>query len=117
MAKAKHGLSKNERLFRKDEFDRIFKTGNKLKLNNVYVVYAPNHLNYCRMGISVKKSFGNAVKRNKAKRIIREFFRTSKECLPRGYDFIFIPGEGFLEHNREDRESIRGKLESLVSRN
>jgi ribonuclease P protein component len=117
MAKAKLGLSKNERLLRKHEFDRIFKTGNKLKLNYVYVIYAPNHLNYCRMGISVKKSFGNAVKRNKAKRIIREFFRTSKACLPRGYDFIFIPREGFLEHDREVRKSLSGKLESLVSRN
>jgi len=54
-------------------------------------LYLKNCLNYNRIGIVVKKKFGNAVLRNYEKRIIREFFRTNKFLLFKHfYDFIII---------------------------
>jgi ribonuclease P protein component len=42
-----------------------------------------------RFGIGVSKSYGNAVKRNHAKRIIREFLRQNKGFWPE-YKTVFI---------------------------
>jgi len=44
-----------------------------------------------RFGISVKKKFGNAVKRNRYKRYCREFFRLNKNRFPNGTDVFVLP--------------------------
>ncbi len=56
-----------------------------------------NSLDYSRLGISVGRKFGNAVKRNRAKRLVREFFRRNKHIIPKGYDFVFLPRKNLLE--------------------
>jgi len=53
-------------------------------------LYLKNYLNVNRVGIVVKKKYGNAVFRNYEKRIIREFFRTSKSYFTDFYDLIII---------------------------
>ncbi len=66
------------------------------------VAAARNSLPYSRLGISVGRKFGNAVRRNRAKRRVREFFRRNKHKIPRGYDFIFLPQKNMLEIPWED---------------
>jgi ribonuclease P protein component len=48
-----------------------------------------NTLNTLRFGIIVSKKVGNAVKRNKIKRLLRTFFRLNKTIMERA-DYIFI---------------------------
>lgn len=43
-----------------------------------------------RLGITVTKKTGNAVKRNRIKRLIREFFRLNKALFPAGYNDVVI---------------------------
>jgi len=43
-----------------------------------------------RLGITVTKKAGNAVKRNRIKRLIREFFRLNKSLFPSGYDVVVM---------------------------
>lgn len=47
-----------------------------------------------RMAIALRRGYGNAVERNRAKRVVRENFRLLKPELPVGYDFVFtvFPG-------------------------
>ena len=55
------------------------------------VVYvAPNDLGWSRLGLSVNKRIGNAVRRNYVRRRIREAFRTQKDVLPKGLDIICV---------------------------
>jgi ribonuclease P protein component len=44
-----------------------------------------------RLGVSVSKDHGGAVRRNKLKRLLREAFRLERERLPRGLDVVLIP--------------------------
>ena len=43
------------------------------------------------MGLSVGGRFGNAVRRNRFRRICREAFRLRKHDLPAGHDLIILP--------------------------
>jgi ribonuclease P protein component len=48
-----------------------------------------------RLGISVPKKVGNAVQRNRIKRIIREAFRLHNGIFPQGSDIVFAVRPGF----------------------
>ena len=55
------------------------------------VTYArKNRLNINRVGITTSKKIGNAVSRNRARRIIREAYRSLEMELPVGWDLVFV---------------------------
>jgi ribonuclease P protein component len=43
-----------------------------------------------RLGITVTRKVGNAVVRNRIKRLVREVFRQHRERLPSGLDLVFV---------------------------
>lgn len=49
-----------------------------------------NRLRKLRVGITTSKKIGNAVKRNRSRRIIREAFREVSPLIRRGYDIIIV---------------------------
>jgi ribonuclease P protein component len=50
-----------------------------------------NGLPHSRLGLSVSRKVGNAVVRNRWKRLLREAFRLTRTKLPSGVDLIVIP--------------------------
>lgn len=44
-----------------------------------------------RMGLAVTKKLGNAVARNRIKRVLRAFFRLHQQCLPPRMDIVAVP--------------------------
>lgn len=103
-------LPRPERLCGKGAFNLIFKAGKRIKLPKLTIVFALNRVDYPRMGISIGRSFGRAAGRNRAKRLIREFFRRNKEIFPKGHDIVFIPREGWLD---EDINGLAGTLKNV----
>lgn len=43
-----------------------------------------------RLGITVTRKVGNAVERNRIKRLVREVFRRNHRRLPAGYDVVWV---------------------------
>ncbi len=71
------------------DFQKLFSKGKRAFTPSFTLIYTPFKEN--RLGISVGKRHGKAVKRNRIKRLIRESFRSSIENLEKSYSFIVIP--------------------------
>jgi len=82
--------SKEERLLKRRDFVNLNQEGGRLYSKNFLIIIRKNDLEFSRLGITVTKKIGKAVKRNRIKRLVREFFRLNKEKLPKGYDISII---------------------------
>lgn len=71
----------------------------------------PTVSDFSRIGITVSKKNGNAVKRNYIKRFLREFFRLNNYKF-NNYDFLIIVRKTF---NRKNSILIKNELDELFS--
>lgn len=94
MAEANFRFTKEMRLLRQAQFDRVYR-GKAYAANETLVINAvANDDQITRLGLSVSRKVGNAVVRNKWKRIIRECFRQRQHDLPTGLDLVVRPRRG-----------------------
>ena len=68
------------------------------RLLTLYI--AENDRGYSRLGVSVGKSCGNAVVRNRLKRLLREAFRQSQEEIPAGFDYVLMISPRWTKKSR-----------------
>jgi len=88
---ARPTLSRRQRLLKASAFQVVYATRARAA-DACLVVYArPNGLGLTRLGLSVGKRYGGAVRRNRAKRFLREAFRLSRAAFPAGYDIVIVP--------------------------
>lgn len=72
------------------DFRRIYKRG-KYYISPFVVIYIfKNRYRNVRIGITASKKTGNAVKRNRSRRIIREAVRALWPQMKSGYDYVFV---------------------------
>jgi ribonuclease P protein component len=91
---ARRPFPRQDRIRFKKEFAAVF-SRRRAVTDDLLVVYGcKNGQNRSRLGMSVTKRIGNAVMRNRWKRILREAFRLSRERLPQGIDLVVLPRAG-----------------------
>lgn len=85
-------MLKRNVLRKKTDFDSIYKRGKSVGDRFVVLFYRPNGLAYNRTGFLASKKVGNSVKRNRARRLMKESYRQLAAQLPdnKHYDFIII---------------------------
>lgn len=73
------------------DFVRAFRNG-KCFVTPAFALYVrKNRVKRNRVGYSVSKKIGNAVARNRAKRVLRQSFWSNEKHLPNiGLDFVFV---------------------------
>ena len=74
-------LKKNV-LRKNSDFSAIYKRGKSVGDRYVVLFYRPNGLSYNRTGFLASKKVGNSVKRNRAKRLMKESYRAISASLP-----------------------------------
>jgi len=87
----KLSLPKRKRIRLNEEFKAVFSRHRKSCEDVLTLYVAENDLGHPRLGISVGKAFGNAVIRNRLKRLIREVFRQNQHKIPQNLDYVIIP--------------------------
>ncbi|MDD7511496.1 MAG: ribonuclease P protein component [Peptostreptococcaceae bacterium] len=77
-------------LRRKKDFDLIYRNGKSIGDRYIVLFYRKNGMKYSRTAFLASKKVGNSVKRNRARRLMKESLRLSDYKLVEGYDYIFI---------------------------
>jgi len=80
-----------ERVKLQRDFDRLFKEGRALRYPEFTLRLLPGASGCSRLGLSVGKRVGNAVRRNRVKRLLREAFRRNKALLTCPCDLAIVP--------------------------
>ena len=90
---ASRTFEKGRRLRRRAEFQRVFDGGQRIRGRFLTVIVAPSETSGgARLGLVASRKLGDAVRRNLAKRLIREIFRLNPQPGDtRGVDIVVIP--------------------------
>lgn len=81
---------KSRRLLKKSEFSHCFASRRSVRDGVIALHYRANGLPFGRLGLAVSRKAGNAVVRNRIKRLAREVFRLNPDWFA-GYDVILVP--------------------------
>lgn len=85
MLPAQHRLRENR------EFRRVFQRGRSVATGRLVLYWCDNRIGTFRVGFSVSRKVGNAVTRNRLKRLLRECFRKREDELRNvSTDFVVI---------------------------
>ena len=77
------------RLKKQADFQKLFGRGKRAFSPSLTLLYRPS--DRLRMGISIGKKHGKAVKRNRIKRLLREAFRLEAEHIKGKYSIVLVP--------------------------
>jgi len=90
-------MQARHRLTGEADFRRVRRTGNSYSHPLFVLVVSASELPAVRLGVSASRSMGTAVRRNRAKRRLRETFRPLMPDLPGGWDLVVVARPALLE--------------------
>lgn len=106
-------MNRNLRLTQSTDFKRVRRFGKSYAHPLVVLVILPANGERTRIGVTAGQSVGNAVHRNRAKRLLREAIRPILSNLKPGWGIVLIAREPILEAKLTD---IQISLQQLFSK-
>ncbi len=91
-----------------EEFKHVYDRKRSASDGVLLIYVCENELAHPRLGVSVSKKVGNAVVRNRYKRLFREAFRLLQHDLPPSVDLVVIP------RSSDDEPSFEAIKESML---
>lgn len=105
------------RLTKSSLYESVFRNGKRVNTRNFTVFYNKNSLGFPRYGHVVsKKVSSRAVRRNRIKRVLREYFRHTKHLMD-SLDLVFIARKDVsgLGYSRVEQE-LNGSLRAIFEK-
>ena len=109
-------FQKSDRLLTPAEFKRVYERKCSVSDRWLIVYGLRNDLNRTRIGLSVSRKIGNAVARNRFKRLYREAFRLTRAELPSGFDLVLLPRSNVEPTLDAVQASLRALTPAVVRR-
>lgn len=110
-------FEKQDRLLKRLDFKRLYQTGRQVANGYFAIRYRIRSQNEPlkapRLGVTVSRRVGNAVVRNRLKRMVREYFRYHRELLPETIDLNVIARKGA---SSQSHRPLRDSLETLFKK-
>ena len=101
----RRSLSREERLRSQADFARVFDAPDiRTGVRGAKLVARRNESDDNRFAVALVRKYGNAVERNRSRRILKEIYRNAKRDIATGYDIVVVlyPGEyGYGERERQ----------------
>src|SRR5690242_10721093 len=110
------GLPREARLRRQADFERVRGSNWYAADETLVIGAATNGLDSTRVGISISRQVGNAVVRNRWKRLIREAFRAARPTLTAGMDLVVRPRRGAVPDLQLVKQSFLQLTRRLAKR-
>ena len=99
------GLSRRQRVTRSAVFKNVFSRSRRYRGRLLTLLLATSPDSQLRVGVTASKRIGNAPKRARAKRLLREAWRLQRFRFCAGYDVILVANRAILGAKRQDVET------------
>lgn len=109
-----------ERLAKKEDFERVRRTGERWRgkycvLNAARAPADESQASLTRVGYITTRSIGKAVKRNRARRLLREAMRQLSDSVAPGWDIVLIAQPAIIRESAR-MQQVREELLWLLNR-
>lgn len=108
-------MQRRLRLRQSADFGRLRRDGQTKRHPALILSYAPNSLDHNRYGFITGKRLGNAITRNRCRRLLREATRLLHPQLKQGYDVALIARPALVGESYDDVQRIVRQLYARAS--
>jgi ribonuclease P protein component len=114
MARKRFGFGPAARLVRKGDFEAVFRARHVLRVFPLKLWARPRETgDGSRLGLAVSRKAGNAVRRNRLRRLVREAFRLHRQELDQDWDIVVSIAPG---GEMADWPAVRNAFHSAIAK-
>jgi len=112
-------FGKDKKLVSDKQFKAVLDRNLRVSNAMLTLYMAENECGYPRLGVSVGRTCGNAVVRNRWKRLLREAFRQNQDKIPAGFDYLLMISYQWLKKTAKVEqplfEQVKASFLALVN--
>ncbi|MGI5172687.1 ribonuclease P protein component [Treponema sp. OMZ 840] len=102
---------REERIKKNNDIQKLFKKGKRVSTDGAKLFFLFTGKNINRIAFALPRGYGNAVQRNRCKRLSREVYRLLKTNMHSGYDMVLLvyPGQNSFKNRYAKVKELCGK--------